>query len=443
VTIGRARTRARALALATTAAVALSAASANAATKEFAPPQRSGPALSVPAPALAESIECSQQSEKGARWVLLIHGTGADSEINWSWNHIPALEALGIPWCTVDLPVGGSGDLQLNAEYVVNAIRLVHRRSGRRIGIIGHSQGGLSPRWAFRFWPDTREMVDDLVGYAPPNHGSRSANLTCESDSPCSPSTHQFRTDSRFNAALNSFAETWAGISYTSVYSHTDFIATPNADDTGTSSLHTGRGSIANVAIQDVCPLQTTEHLGLAYDAVAWALAYDALSHDGAAAKTRIPGSVCAELAMPGINRLTFAADVARAAVAYGASPSAPDVTAEPKLRCYTLAAGCRRLRPVFRRLVVGAGGIRARLRCTDAEGRRCGAVATVRRGGRTLARGRVVIPAGRTEARRLELSRSGRKLLDHERESARGAVLELRGARDVIQRRMRLRISG
>jgi triacylglycerol esterase/lipase EstA (alpha/beta hydrolase family) len=420
-------------------AAALLAQAPPAAGERFAPPSRPGPPLSEPAQKLADSIECSQGPAAGERWVLLIHGTGADSEINWSWNHIPALDDLAIPWCTVDLPLGGTGDLQLNAEYVVNAIRVVHRRSGRRIGIIGHSQGGMSPRWAFRFWPDTRRMVADLVGYAPPNHGSQSADRTCRADGPCSPSTHQYRTDSRFNEALNSFTETFEGISYTNVYSHTDFIATPNQDDTGTTSLHSGKGLITNAAIQDICPAQTTEHLGLAYDAVAWALALDALTHPGPAVESRVPPSVCAELVMPGVNPATFAVDVARAAALYAASPSAPDVNSEPGLRCYTLAAGCTRLRVTSRRLVLGASGVPIRLRCTDAEGRRCEARARVRRGGRTLAAGRVVVDAGDSERSRLGLTGRGREILADRRAGAVRAILELRGAAGVTRSRVRL----
>ena len=413
--------------------------SAPAEGERFAPPSRPGPPLSEPAQALADSIECSEDPVAGERWVLLIHGTGADSEINWSWNHIPALDGLGIPWCTVDLPLGGTGDLQLNAEYVVNAIRVVHRRSGRRIGIIGHSQGGMSPRWAFRFWPDTRRLVADLVGYAPPNHGSQSADRTCERDGPCTPSTHQYRTDSRFNAALNSFTETFGGISYTNVYSHTDFIATPNQDDSGTTSLHSGKGLITNVAIQDICPAQTTEHLGLAYDAVAWALAIDALTHPGPAVESRIPPSVCAELVMPGVNPATFAADVARAAALYATSPSVPDVSSEPGLRCYTLAAGCTRLRATSRRLLIGAGGIPVRLRCTDADGRPCKARARIRRGGRTVAAGRVAVDAGRTESGRLPLTRAGRRLMADPAPGSMRAFVELRGATGVTRSRVRL----
>ena len=28
------------------------------------------------------------------------------------------------------------------------------------------------PRWALRFWPDTRVMVDHVVGLSPSNHGT-------------------------------------------------------------------------------------------------------------------------------------------------------------------------------------------------------------------------------------------------------------------------------
>ena len=409
----------------------------------FAPLDRDGPPLSVAPKKLGASIDCSEDGAAGQRWVLLIHGTGADSQINWSWNHIPALDQLGIPWCTVDLPVGGSGDLQSNAEYVVNAIRVVYRRSGKRIGIIGHSQGGISPRWAFRFWPDTRKMVDDLVGYAPPNHGSASADATCEADGPCSPSNHQFRTDSKFNVALNSFTETFPGISYTNVYSHTDFIATPNADDTGTSSLHVGQGAIANIAIQDICPLQTSEHLGLAYDAVAWALAYDALAHPGPAVAGHIPLSVCAELIMPGVNKATFAADVARAAAGFLTSPSVPDVSSEPTLSCYVFAAGCMRLMPVTRRLVLDRDGVALRLRCTDAAGRSCSGRAAIDWAGRKLAAGTVKVRSGSSRASVLRLTRAGTVLLRRSGRTTRQATVEIDGLSGVVSVPVRLRIGG
>src|SRR5207237_8088809 len=65
---------------------------------------------------------------------------------------------------------------------------------------------------------------------------------------------------SNFIRALNSYQETFPGISYTDVYTHNDEVVRPNSDDTGSSSLHGGGGRIANVAVQDICPAGGSEH---------------------------------------------------------------------------------------------------------------------------------------------------------------------------------------
>ena len=70
------------------------------------------------------------------------------------------------------MPMHTLNDIQVAAEYLVHAIRRMHRLSGRRIAVMGHSQGGMSMRWALRFWPDTRPMVDDVIGFAGSNHGT-------------------------------------------------------------------------------------------------------------------------------------------------------------------------------------------------------------------------------------------------------------------------------
>ena len=277
-------------------AVAL-AAPASAATT-FAPANAPGPALSVPAAKLAAALTCSKGGVGGATRapVLLVQGTGATAKDNWSWTYEPALDKLHIPWCQIDLPDHATGDVQVNGEYVVYAIRTMRSRAGRRISIIGHSQGGMVPRWALRFWPDTRAMVDDIIGFAPSNHGTTQASATC-GDGACSAADWQQWNVSKFVQALNSRAETWSGVSYTSIYTHTDEIVQPNLDDTGSSSLRTGAGRIENVATQDVCPNDTNEHLLLGLiDPVAYALAVDALGHDGPADPKRIAATVCADV---------------------------------------------------------------------------------------------------------------------------------------------------
>ena len=131
------------------------------------------------------------------------------------------------------------------------------------------------PRWALRFWPGTRALVDDQIGLAPSNHGTESAQFVCGNG--CAPAVWQQAAGSHFINALNSRQETFPGISYTQVYTRTDEVVTPNSNDNGSSSLHGGGGAITNVAIQDVCPADLTEHNGLGTaDNTAYALAIDA-----------------------------------------------------------------------------------------------------------------------------------------------------------------------
>jgi hypothetical protein len=232
-------------------------------------------------------------------------------------------------------------DVQRAAEHVVNAIRTMNQRAGRQISVVGHSQGGMIPRWALRFWPDTRAMVDDVIGLAPSNHGTDTAPLTCIPD--CAPAVWQQSSGSEFIQALNSAQETFAGISYTQIYTKTDPVVTPNLDDTGSSSLHTGDGAITNVAIQDVCP-DPSEHLGIGtVSNTAYQLALDALSNPGPADPARIDtASVCTQPLMPGVNPVTVATDMAAAGADLAQMIATyPHVPLEPPLRCYTLLAGC------------------------------------------------------------------------------------------------------
>jgi hypothetical protein len=180
-------------------------------------------------------------------------------------------------------------------------------------------------------------MVDDVIGMAGTNHGTTMAHADCPRG--CIPADTQQASDSKFIPALNSGQETFPGISYTEIYSHTDEEVQPNLDSSGTSSLHGGGGRITNVAVQDICPTDTSEHLGLGtVDSAAYALAVDALNHDGPADPSRIPVTVCAQPLMPGINPITFPLDAAHAAFDVETS-SGDNVTHEPPLACYVFAA--------------------------------------------------------------------------------------------------------
>lgn len=306
----------------------------------FAPVDRPGPELSVPREKLDQALSCTENVADADRSVvLLVHGTTLTPGSNFSWNWFRALDALGRPYCAVTMPDNAMSDAQVSAEYVVHAIRTIHRESGHTVQILGHSQGGTEPRFALRFWPDLRAMVEDYVAFAATNHGSIALDASfCAV--PCAPAMWQQTLNSKYTQAINSYQETFAGISYTQIYSVSDQFVQPNLDDTGTTSLRTGDGDIANIAVQDVCPTTVNDHISVGtYDPVAYALAIDALDHDGPADPSRIPSSVCAEQFMPGVNPVQFPADLARTYSMIGEQLTLyPKVDEEPPLAAYTLA---------------------------------------------------------------------------------------------------------
>jgi hypothetical protein len=296
-----------------------------------------GPPLSVPAADLAKALDCPHSLSGVTRApVLLIPGTNLEPKANFDWNYEPALDAAHIPWCAVTLPRYAMGDIQVSAEYVVAALRRMHADAGRRVSVIGYSQGGMIGRWALKWWPDTRGMVEDLIGNAPSNHGTLTARPACSAQ--CPPADWQQRDDSNFIKALNTGPETYAGIDYTVNFTHTDEVVTPNTDaQTGSSALRTGDGRIRNTALQDICPNDTADHLVIgSYDPVAWALALDALTHDGPADPARIDPGVCAQQFMPGVDPSAFPQNWSRYLATIGQGQQQADqLSAEPPLRCY------------------------------------------------------------------------------------------------------------
>jgi hypothetical protein len=336
-------------------AVAGLAAPAGAATSaRFAPPNRPGPALTVSTAALHAALHC-EGPFRASRLepVLLSPATGVTPEQNYSWNYERAFTAQHRPWCAVTMPHHTLGDITVAGEYLVYAIRAEHAMSGRRIAVLGHSQGGMSMRWALRFWPDTRALVDDVIGLAGSNHGTTAVAALCvPGRTKCPPADWQQGAGSNFIRALNSYAETFAGVSYTEVFTHTDEVVQPNSTDADSSSaLHTGRGRITNVSTQDICPPDVYEHLTVGtIDPVAHALVADALDHAGPADPARVSRSVCRRLVQPGVDPLTVSAYVQLLEGAPGlagvATPDAnlvgaPEVAAEPPLPCYVYVSGC------------------------------------------------------------------------------------------------------
>jgi triacylglycerol esterase/lipase EstA (alpha/beta hydrolase family) len=299
-----------------------------------------GPVLQTQLAALQQALKCTGDLRGPHSPVLLVHGTFADSDINWSWNYVETLPTTGRDVCTVDLPDRSAGDAQVSSEYVVYAIRAIAKQSRGEVDVIGHSQGGLQARWALRWWPDIRHLVSDVVMFGTPNHGSAFPDAVCTGPFFCAASLYQMRTGSAFLTALNKPRETVGNVSYTSINTADDqTFVLPSQ-----SALNGKPNWVTNVLVQDVCPGHPVDHVSLAFDGPAYALALDALDHRGPADPSRVDPAVCQTDTMPGVTRdeanlrlLEYAGTLQELL-----GPNGPKAQGEPALADYTARGGRR-----------------------------------------------------------------------------------------------------
>jgi hypothetical protein len=315
----------------------------------FAPADQPGPALSVPQRALDASLTCrGDVANAGREPVLLLPGTSTTPEVSFGWNLIPAFDALGIPFCMVTTPSDNNGDVQLNAEYVVNAVRTLHARSGQKVQIVGWSQGGgPMPRWALRWWPAIRPMVDNMIGIDPPNTGSAVPNLFgCEIVAIlCPPSGWQQVPQSNFTAALNSGQMTFPELKYTVIYNRLSNIVQPNLD--GHASTLPPGPNVTNIALQDFCggiASIAPDHAVALGSPATLALILDTLNHPGVIADpNRVDRRNCGQLGTPYVAAATQLQAIGHIyADAFTRTVPRDNVPAEPALRCYVYTAAAR-----------------------------------------------------------------------------------------------------
>lgn len=258
--------------------------------------QALAPALlfETPQDLLDAALNCDGFEHPDTEPVLLVHGTFTYGEEQYSWNYRPWLREQGFDVCVVSYPDRGFGDQQISAEYVANAVLRMHEMSGgRMIDMIGHSQGASMPRWAIKFWPEVRAVLDDFIMQAAPNHGTEVAAAGLIGLPLVPEAFYQFAPDSNFVTVMNLGDETPGEIDYTSIYTLTDELVQPQLP-VSTSVLEPGQDNprLSNIAIQDVCPLWVVDHVTIGTtDGPTALLTLDALRNDGPADIERAGGS--------------------------------------------------------------------------------------------------------------------------------------------------------
>jgi hypothetical protein len=298
------------------------------------PAQGAEPRLTVAKAKLRAALHCTDGVRNATRTpIMVVTGTGASGDEAYAIVK-PALDLYGAPVCWVNFPDNTTADVQVSVQYLVHGLRAMSARAGRRVAVVGISQGGLLPRIALTYWPSLRRKVSDVVSAAGTQHGTNLARPADCRRLSCTPAAFQQLAGSRFLKALNRRGrdETPGPASWTTVRSATDATVQPTTGPRPTSAL---KGA-TNVLIQDVCPGRVVTHIGTALDSVTFALLDDAIRHRGPARVSRLTAGVCDHPYAPGLDEasttdlITFAESLTA-----GRGSSEPRVRREPRVRAW------------------------------------------------------------------------------------------------------------
>ncbi|MEH0531362.1 Lipase (class 2) [Streptomyces sp. 1222.2] len=206
------------------------------------------------------------------RPVVLVHGTFANSVDNWL-GLAPYLVNRG--YCVYSLDYGrlpgvaffnGLGPIDRSAEQLDAFVdRVLAATGAAEADLVGHSQGGMMPRYYLKFLGGAAE-VNALVGIAPSNHGTTLNGLTGllpyfpgagDLLSTATPALADQVAGSPFLTKLNAGGDTVPGVTYTVLATKYDEVVTPYR------SQFLDGPNVRNIVIQDLCALDLSEHAAI------------------------------------------------------------------------------------------------------------------------------------------------------------------------------------
>ncbi|MEG8278661.1 esterase/lipase family protein [Streptomyces sp. AHA2] len=206
------------------------------------------------------------------RPVVLVHGTLGNSVDNWL-GLAPYLQIRG--YCVFSLDYGrlegvpffhGLGPVEKSALQLRDFVdRVLAATGAAETDVVGHSQGGMMPRWYLRFLGGA-DKVNALVGIAPSNHGTDLNGFTRLLPyfpgaehllSRNTPALADQIAGSDFLRRLNAGGDTVPGVRYTVIATRYDEVVTP-----WRSQYLSGPG-VRNVLLQDLCPVDVSGHVAI------------------------------------------------------------------------------------------------------------------------------------------------------------------------------------
>jgi triacylglycerol lipase len=232
-------------------------------------------AAAPPPPTVMDSTSCRPPAQHPEP-VVLVHGTFATT----SWQVIgPALAARGYCVFTFNYGHAGTGDIAQSAHQLAGFVsRLLARTHAKRVSIVGHSEGGMMPRYYIQFLGGAAK-VKDLIGLSPSNHGTENPLVLEGAALGCTACGQQEAIGSPFLAKLNGGDETPGPVDYTVIQTAYDAVVIPYTS----AFLHGPASRVTNVTLQDRCTDDTAGHLSIPTDPVALQWVEEALARNGPA----------------------------------------------------------------------------------------------------------------------------------------------------------------
>jgi triacylglycerol esterase/lipase EstA (alpha/beta hydrolase family) len=218
--------------------------------------------------------------------VVLVHATFADEGSNWV-TLSPLLANAG--YCVYGFNYGetilsgllgsidGLGHIEKSAEELSSFVSKVLSKTGaKQVDMVGHSQGGMMPNYYLKYLGGAGK-VHTLIGLAPSNHGTTLGGITTLIekfpfaslltntflDAIGAPALAEQEQGSAFETKTFAGGDTVAGPRYVVIETNHDEVVTPY-----TNAFLSG-SNVTNILVQNQCPKDPVEHIGMFEDSPA------------------------------------------------------------------------------------------------------------------------------------------------------------------------------
>ncbi|KLJ13449.1 hypothetical protein EMPG_11600 [Blastomyces silverae] len=230
--------------------------------------------------------------------VILVPGTSVPARVGFNSTLAKLLAATTYAdplW--INIPNASHGDIQINSEYVAYAINYVSAIcQGHNVSVITWSQGSINTQWSLKYWPSTRDVVEDFIAISPDFGGTILAEFICpplQLALFCTPAFAQQASKSTFLDVLRSNGGDSAYVPTTTIYSAFDDIVQPMSGLLASGLMRDERNiGVTNNEMQEVCFGRPAggiyTHTTSLINPLTWALIQDALLNPGPGNTERI-----------------------------------------------------------------------------------------------------------------------------------------------------------